>query len=191
MRITVDASTWYNRRGFGRVTRELIGTMIRNHPEHDYQLLFDGTPPNEFESVSTKVSLRRHVADAAVAGDSRSFSDLLAFTRAAKRSSPDVLFFPAVYSWFPAPQGITNVLMLHDAIAEHYPQLIFPDRKGRLFWNLKVKAACWQATRICTVSDAAEQEIRKYIGVPNKPIDVLSEAPGKDFRPGTCIKDWH
>ena len=53
----------------------------------------------------------------------------------------NVMFFPAVWSWFPLLRACPSVVTLHDAIAERVPQLVFPDRRGRLLWTLKVRLA--------------------------------------------------
>ncbi len=41
MRIGIDACTWANRRGYGRFTRELVGAMVENHPQHEFVLIVD------------------------------------------------------------------------------------------------------------------------------------------------------
>jgi len=93
------------------------------------------------------------------------------------------MFFPAVYSWFPSPLNLPTVLTLHDAIAEHFPDLVFPDKRGRLLWAIKMKLARWQASRVMTVSNAAKQEIVEYLKVKADCIDVLSEAADARFKP--------
>ena len=93
------------------------------------------------------------------------------------------MFFPAVYSWFPVAFRLPTVVTLHDAIAEHFPALVFPHRKGRLLWSLKMRMARWQANRIMTVSDAAKREIVEYLRVKPEIIDVVSEAADSYFRP--------
>ncbi len=102
--------------------------------------------------------------------------------RAVAQSPIDIMFFPAVYSWFPVPRQLPTMITLHDAIAEHYPKLIFPGWKSRLFWTIKMKCAVWTSQRILTVSNAAKEEIVEYIGADPDTIDITSEAPGPDFK---------
>jgi glycosyltransferase involved in cell wall biosynthesis len=92
------------------------------------------------------------------------------------------MFFPAVYSWFPVPPRLPTMVTIHDAIPEHFPKMVIPDWKSRLFWKIKVRLAVWQSDRVLTVSRAAKQEITEYIGVDDSLIDVISEAPGPTFR---------
>ncbi len=186
MRIGIDASCWWSRRGFGRFTRELLIAMFEEAPEHEFYLFVDRPPEAEMLRANVhivQVELSQHVTEAAVAEGSRSVKDIWAFTRSISGHSLDVLFFPAVYSWFPAPFGLPNVVTLHDAIAEHFPALIFPNRKGRLLWSLKMRLARWQASRIMTVSEAAKKEIVEYLHIKPQLIDVVSEAADPRFKP--------
>lgn len=183
MRIAIDASTWFNRRGFGRFTRELIGALLRLHTTHRFVLFFDSETGIDTRVEQVVVRQSRRVAESAVADGSRSPIDLLRFTAAVRRARPDVLFYPAVYSWFPSPPGLPNLLTLHDAIAEHYPDLVFPHLRFRMLWSAKVRLARWQATRFLTVSQAARREIETYMGIERERIDLTTEGPKAVFQP--------
>jgi glycosyltransferase involved in cell wall biosynthesis len=135
-----------------------------------------------------EVPTSRTVTKSAVAGDRRPVPDVWSFTRTVGRQPLELMFFPAVHSWFPVRPGIPTVVTLHDAIAEHFPQLIFPDLKGRLFYSLKMRLACSTATRIMTVSQAAKQEIMEYIGIRPARIDVVCEGVDPHFSPVTAIE---
>jgi glycosyltransferase involved in cell wall biosynthesis len=62
-----------------------------------------------------------------------------------------------------------------------FPAAVFPNKKLEYFWNLKEKAALWQADRIITVSDFSRKQIVKLRGVRDEKIGVVSEAPGEAF----------
>ncbi len=183
MRIGIDASTWSNTRGFGRFTRELVGAMLQQRSGHEFVLFFDHDAPPGLDATTVRVNAGRSVTEAAVADGSRSAPDLLRFTLAAARARLDVMFYPAVYSWFPCPPRLPNVLTLHDAIAEHFPQMVFPQRRARLFWNLKVRLACMQASRYLTVSESARREIVAYMKLDPARIDLTTEGPKPGFGP--------
>lgn len=185
MNIGIDATCWWNQRGFGRMARELLSAMFTLETDHVFYLFIDQEPDQSMELPNIKlvqVFPDRPVTNAAVANDRRSIGDMLSLYKAVASKPLDVMFFPAVYSWFPVPLSLPAVVTLHDAIAEHFPEMIFPDWKGRLFWTLKVKLALWQCQRVMTVSQAAKKEIIQYIGVKESLIDVISEAPDKIFR---------
>ena len=54
---------------------------------------------------------------------------------------------------------------------------------GRFLWSLKMRLACFTASRIITVSDAAKQEIVEYIGIKGDRIDVICEGADPRFIP--------
>lgn len=186
MRFGVDATCWWSRRGFGRFTRGLLTAMFEQSPAHRFCLFVDRPPeaPMLHPNVDiVRVRPSRPVTQAAVASGSRSLADLWTFTRAASREAMDLMFFPAVYSWFPIRPGVPMVVTLHDAIAEHFPELIFPGRRGRILWNAKMRLARWQARRFITVSTAAKDEIVEHLGIDAGLIDVVSEAADPCFYP--------
>ena len=186
MRIGIDATTWWNKRGFGRFTRQLLGAMFEQNRGHEYVLLVDqpAAPEMQRENVEiVTVETRKTVTEAAVADDSRGVSDLLAFRRAARSAKVDCFYFPAVYSWFPIGGDISSVVTFHDAIAEHYPGLVMPRWQNRLLWNAKVWLAKTRASAITTVSQAAKRELVSYLRLPEDDIHVILEAADPAFKP--------
>ncbi len=186
MRIGIDGTCWNNNRGFGRFTRELLTAMFAADTANSYVLLTDASLKGaEFGAQIdvVQVSTGRPVTEAATANDSRSVRDMLALRRAASAAKLDVLFFPAVYSWFPPPRGLATVVTFHDAIAEHFPELVFPHWRQRLAWNAKTWLAKRSASRILTVSQAAKAEIAQYLHIPADTIDVICEGGAKAYKP--------
>ena len=186
MNIGIDATCWWNNRGFGRFTRGILVALFEIDSEHQFFLIVDQplAELTRFENV-TVIQARSSLptTQAAVADGSRSLFDMYRLGKAVAGCPIDVMFFPAVYSWFPVPLRFPAMVTVHDAIAEHYPTLIFPSWKGRLFWKMKMKSAIWASLRVLTVSNAAKEEIVKYIGVDRDVIDVTSEAPDPQFQP--------
>ncbi|MAT94200.1 MAG: glycosyltransferase [Halioglobus sp.] len=185
MNIGIDATCWWNNRGFGRFTRELLTAIFLLERDHHYHLFSD--QPIDTLAAYGNVTLHlvksgRPTTEAAVADSSRSPIDMLRMSRAVAAAPLDVMFFPAVYSWFPVPRSLPTMLTVMDAIAEHFPELIFPNWRSRLFWTLKMRGALWGADRVLTISNAARDEIVEYIGVDPAIIDVSSCAPKPDFR---------
>ena len=184
MKIGIDATCWRNNRGFGRFTREILTALFQLDSSHDYYLFtdqplseLDNTPNVEVVLVETS----RPTTEAAVADSNRSPIDMLRMSRAVSRYTLDLFFFPAVYSWFPVSRRFPIMLTVMDAIAEHYPKLIFPGWRSRILWTLKIRGAIWASDRILTISNAAKKEIIEYIGVDADVIDVTSCAPNPQF----------
>lgn len=187
MRIGIDACCWSNRRGFGRFTREIVTTMVAEHPRHEYTLVVDRAtaeesrlPPGARVEV---VATREQPTRAASAAGSRSPLDLLRMARAASRIPLDLFFFPAVYTYYPMLRRVPTVVTFHDAIAETHPGLIFSGARARLFWRAKSWLANRQADRLLTVSSDARARIAAAFGRPESQVAVVNEGPGAAFRP--------
>jgi glycosyltransferase involved in cell wall biosynthesis len=186
--IGVDATTWWNQRGFGRFTRGQLGAMLAEPRGHRFVLLLDREPAEEMLRPHVdivRVPTSATVTDAAVADGNRRIRDVLAFSRAASSRPLDVFWFPAVYSWFPLRPGIAAIVTFHDAIAEHFTDLVLPQLRGRLLWNLKVWLARRSARHIATVSQAAREEIVRYLHIPREKVSVILEATDARFGPVT------
>ena len=185
MNIGIDATCWWNNRGFGRFTREILTALFELDSDHQFFLFVD-QPLDElarFANVTViQAASSRPTTEAAVADSSRSPFDMYRLYRAVAQTPIDIMFFPAVYSWYPVPRKLPSMITLHDAIAEHYPKLIFPDWRSRLFWSIKIQCAIRASQRILTVSNAAKQEIVEYIGADPDSIDIASEAPHPQFQ---------
>ena len=103
-------------------------------------------------------------------------------SREVLRHKTDVFFFPASYSYFPIFNRTKIIVTLHDVIAEHHPELIFPNAKSKLFWKLKQTAAIRQANLIATVSEYSKQQIVEYFKLPESRLRVISEAARPIFK---------
>lgn len=185
IRVGIDATTWYNERGFGRFTRELVSTLARRSEGFRYSLFLDRPPdgttfPDGVELIVERTG--RSVTEAAVGEGNRSPRDMLALSRTVARSNLDLFFFPAVYSYFPLLTRTPSVVAFHDTIAERYPELTFPTRRNRIFWNLKSRLAKMQATRVMTVSRASAWDLSVILGIPPERIDLVTEAADAAFR---------
>jgi glycosyltransferase involved in cell wall biosynthesis len=187
--IGVDATTWWNKRGFGRFIRGQLGAMLVDTRGHRFVLFVDREPAQEMLLPTVeivRVSTSATVTDAAVADGNRSIRDILAISRAASSMPLDIFWFPSHYSWFPLRPKIPSVVTFHDALAEHFTDLILPRLRGRVLWNLKVWLAKRTARHIATVSEAARDEIVRYLHVSKRKVSVILEAADPRFRPVTA-----
>ena len=186
MRIGVDASTWNNRRGFGRFTRELLEAVLAADKENEYLFFVDGeASENEELPVNVKtIAAKTKVSpmQAASASGRRSLKDLWAMSRAVRQHKIDLFFFPAVYSYFPIFNRAKIIVTIHDVIADHHPELVFPNSKLKMFWKLKQNMAIRQADLILTVSDYSKREIIEYFNLPESKARVVTEAARSVFK---------
>ncbi|MGI9146844.1 MAG: glycosyltransferase family 4 protein [Chloroflexota bacterium] len=187
MRIGIDLACWANNRGYGRYTRNLIRALLATDRSHDYLGFGDhatlqaNTFPTGLELVA--VALSEAPAQAAASDGRRRAIDLWRMARAVQRAKLDVVFFPSSYTYFPVLGHARAVVVVHDAIAERMPQLIFPNRAGRLAWTLKTRLACWQAQRVVTVSQAAAGAIEQHLPIAHSRIRIIPEAADPIFGP--------
>lgn len=184
--IGVDATTWWNSRGFGRFTRGQLGAMLDQPRSHKFVLFVDQEPDEVMRRSHVeivRVPTSSSVTAAAVADGYRPLLDLLSFRRATAARSLDVFWFPAVYSWFPIQREVPAIITFHDAIAERFTSLVHSSVRGRAFWNLKVWFAKKSATHVVTVSHAARDEIIQYLRIPSHKMSVILEAADERFSP--------
>lgn len=103
-------------------------------------------------------------------------------SRALSDSRLDVLFFPTVYTYVPVLSRARKLVMLHDVIAETFPELTLPSWSARLAWNAKVALGRWQADAVATVSDYSRQAIIERFHMEPRRVHVIGEAPDPIFR---------
>lgn len=182
MRVGVDATSWTNRRGFGRFTRNAVTRLIELDPDTSYDLFVDcpiEAPPS---ATIRRVALVRVTNEAASAGSRRSIGDLRRLSRAVRESDVAAMLFPSVYTYFPVGRR-PFVVGIHDAIVHELPELTLPQRRERLFWRLKEQHALRHATRIFTVSQAAREALARRLSLDPALITVVPEAPAAVFAP--------
>jgi glycosyltransferase involved in cell wall biosynthesis len=188
MKIGVDATSWTNRRGYGRFARNAVGRLVELDGDASYVFVIDeqSAPDAEFPagaSVQT-VGLSRRPLEAASADSYRPPADLLRLGAAVSRARFDAFLFPSVYTYFPSV-GVPTIVGLHDAIAEDFPELTLPSRRARTFWQAKQKLAIARARRLFTVSESARAEISRRLGLAPERLAVVPEAPDAVFTPRT------
>src|SRR5829696_2790976 len=186
MRVGVDATSWGNRRGFGRFARNAVGQLVELDPDTDYIFFIDEQSADAAELPAggreRRVQLKAPPSEAAAAGSSRSLADLLRLTRAVRQDRLDVFLFPSVYTYFPV-LGTPTVVGLHDTIVESLPELTVPSRRERAAARLKHRVAVRRASRLFTVSQASREAIAAHFTIPEEKVCLVSEASDPIFRP--------
>jgi glycosyltransferase involved in cell wall biosynthesis len=185
MRIGIDATCWHNRRGYGRHARALLRTLVHLDTDNQYTLFLDSTESAEPTPVESEVRVLPSsvpTVQAASANGRRSIGDMWRMSRALSSPEFDVLLFPTIYSFVPVFGRARKLVMVHDVIAETYPQLTVPRPAARLFWQIKSAVGRLQADALVTVSDYSRDGIVKHFGVNPNRVFVVGEAADKVFR---------
>ncbi len=182
MRIGVDATSWTNRRGYGRFVRNALTRLVERDAVTDYVFVVDAGNPAELPGERLEVKLSRPPAEAASADSYRPPADLLRLAAAVTRARFDALLFPSVYTYFPSA-GAPSVVGVHDLIADDFPELTMPSRRARTFWQLKQRTAIRLAKRLFTVSEAARADIAARLKIAPERLAIVPEAPDPAFTP--------
>ena len=144
MRIGVDATSWSNRRGYGRYTRALMHAVLELDQRNQYIFFVDFENDGDFPLPSgvqvCRVSTSAPAVKAASADSRRSLADMWAVATAMRRAKVDVVYFPTDYTYVPFFIGAPRLVTIHDAIAEMFPKLVFPTARAKFFYRAKVRS---------------------------------------------------
>ena len=185
MHIGVDATCWWNERGYGRQARALVGSMIRTDKSNRYTLFVDSE--NGLDLLPKEASIRRvkstaPAAQAARHDGHRSAPDLCRMSLALSGPGYDALLFPTIYTYVPVFSRARKIVFVHDVIPEKFPELTMPKLGPRLLWKAKSAFGRWQADAIATVSEYSRAAIVKEFGLSADRVFVVPEASEKVFR---------
>jgi glycosyltransferase involved in cell wall biosynthesis len=185
MRIGVDATCWHNRRGYGRHARSLLRALVDLDESNRYTLFLDSAETAEAPPAGCEIRLVKAsvpTVRAASANGRRSLSDMWGMSRALSSPKFDFLLFPTIYSYVPIFSRARKLVMVHDVIAETYPQLTVSRRAARFFWNAKAALGRFQADALITVSDYSREGILKRFRMDPGRVFVVGEAADRLFR---------
>jgi alpha-1,3-rhamnosyl/mannosyltransferase len=182
MKVGVDATSWANRRGYGRFTRNIVAQLVAASGRDEY-VLFTDQPMARSGELPSAAEIRSVPLGGPPSTDApRSLRDLVRVARAVRGEPLDVFLFPSVYTWFPV-LGTPTVVGVHDLIAEQYPELTLPTRGARARWRLKRSLAVRRAARIFTVSETSRVQLATDLGIPASDLAVVPEAADPVFGP--------
>jgi glycosyltransferase involved in cell wall biosynthesis len=183
--IGVDATSWPNKRGYGRHARGLLSTLVRVDPTNHYTFFLDTEVGVDALPPQAEVRLVRTTLPSVTAASStghRSARDVWRMSRAMSARWFDVLLFPTIYTYVPVLGRAKKVVLIHDVIAETYPELTLPGRMARLLWRTKVALGRWQADAVVTVSESSRHLIIERFRLDPEHVHVVSEASDPIFR---------
>jgi len=187
--VGIDATSWVNRRGFGRFTRNAVTRLVQRDPATTYVLYIDEETAVHSDLPAgaevRRVPLRRPPSQAASAHSSRSLGDVLAMTLAVRRDALDVFLFPSLQTYFPVLR-VPTVVGVHDTIATDLPDLAVPGLRARTLWHAKQWLAIRRATRVFTVSEASRAEVARRLHLPIDELVIIPEGPDPVFRPASA-----
>jgi len=113
----------------------------------------------------------------------RTLPKLLGLTRTIARAGVKLWFFPSPLNFVPVIARAAVLVAVHDTIPWRYPKSIFPSYAQRIAWNIKLRLAVQQSSRLITVSDHACKSVARHFRLPENAISIVGEAPAAVFRP--------
>ena len=184
MRIGVDATSWVNRRGYGRFARNALTRLVALDGEATYVFVIDeaSAPSVELPAGAERLTVALSRPAASAADSYRPPADLLRLGAAVTRARFDAVLFPSVYTYFPSALA-PSAVGIHDPIAVDFPELTLPTRRARAFWQAKQRLAIRLARRLFTVSESARDAVSASLGVAPAKLAVVPEAPDPAFTP--------
>ena len=182
MRVGVDATSWDNRRGYGRFTRAAVGALVELDAGASYVLYVGAGGPGAHPLPSRAEERPVALSEGAGNGSSRSPGDLFRLARSVRADTLDAFLFTSPYTWFPTGRTPT-VVGVHDTISRELPELVLPRRRDRLLWRMKERLAIRGAARLFTVSEASRRSLAALLPRDEAAIAVVPEAPDPLFRP--------
>ena len=186
MRVGIDATSWGNRRGYGRFARNAVRSLVELDLETTYVLFVDAKDAGELDlpplAERREVGFRRSESRSAEGTRSRRAGDLLRLSRATRGDGLEAFLFPSVYTYFPV-FGMPTIVGVHDTIANDFPALTLPGTRARLSWRMKERNAIRRASRLFTVSEASRRVLVERFRLRADDIAIVPEAPDPVFSP--------
>ena len=188
MRIGIDVSTWGNKRGIGRFTRELVTALLKVETDYEYLFFVDS---QTFKSHSfpkqmaiVPVTTGTSPESGLTLGSSRPLKDVWAFARAVGTSRLDAVFLPFWSLYFPILDRRTKVVStIHDLI-EYQHRSSIPTARW-LLMRAKHQLCLSRSSAIVTPSRYSKQQVVDRFRVAEEKVHVIPEAASRLFQPRT------
>ncbi len=163
--------------GIGWYSFEIVSRMVKNHPEHDFYLLFDRQYHKDFV-------LAKNVIPIVLSPQSRHpflwyiwFE--FAVSKFLRKNKIDLFFSPDGY--LALKTNVKTILTIHDLNFEHFPkQLPF---LTRIYYKYFTPKFCKKAEEIITVSEASKKDIISQYGIESEKISVIYNGANSVYRP--------
>ncbi len=162
--------------GISRYAYNLLEGISAIDKENDYVLVSNNTFLQGF--VSSHENFSQKIIPSRLYG----ISEQVTMPRLLKKNKIDIFHSPSFFG--PVLAGCKVVMTIHDMI-----HVLFPGESSvlhRAYYNIIVKRAARNASRIITVSENSKCDISSYLNLPSEKIAVTYNAVDKQFK---CSSD--
>jgi glycosyltransferase involved in cell wall biosynthesis len=181
MRIGIDARLLTYRRGMGNFVYNLVTHLAYLPNQHEF-IIYSGDP-----SARTALPPHPRFHFVLVRPKFYPFWEQVLLPHRARVDHLDVLHCPCNTAPYFLPSFTRLVLTVHDAMF-FLPKGILPrppslyQRLGRAYYRVAVSRVVPRVAALTTVSNYSRLEIAKWLHFDPSRIEVVSEAPGPEFR---------
>ncbi len=179
IRIGIDALAWNHQTGYGRYCRELVSALLALPTRYSFTLLMESRASAPAGAEVVRFAPHKHGSGPSA----RPLTELLRLAVTISRTPMDAWFFPSPLTFVPVLSRAQMLIAIHDTIPWRYPRFIFRNRAQQFAWRFKLALAIRQAARIVTVSQHARGSLIRHLGIPERLIRIVGEAPAAAFKP--------
>ncbi|NCI47803.1 glycosyltransferase family 4 protein [Sediminibacterium soli] len=163
--------------GYGHYVNEIISRLVKQHPEHEFLLVFDR--PYDLSFIYAPNVTPVVVTPAARHPLSFTYWYQVKAPAALRKHQPDLWVQP--YGFCSLTTRIPQVLVLHDLSFLHYPG--FFTWYHRWYYRVFTKRFIRKAAQVVTVSEFSKKDILEQYPVGEQKISVVPNAAADRFRP--------
>lgn len=163
--------------GIGSFTCEIFRLLALQHPEHEFHLISDRKPQNDWQWSSNVV--QHCILPPARRPFLFDWWFDYSIPRKLKRIKADVFISPDGHASRRCP--IPQLTVIHDLNFVHYPSFMPPAYAN--YWNTRTAQFVKCTTRLATVSEFSKRDIIQTYALPASQIDVIGNGVAPHFAP--------
>ncbi len=165
--------------GIPGYTKELIDSLLRFHPEHEYILFYNAFTkqplPPQWRRAYNVTIVEKTIPNRLLNASFRLFNR----PHFAIFSEADVIFSPH-FNLLPRTKT-PRVITFHDLSFLHYPQF-FSMQQKIWHWMQESKQQAQNAARLIAVSQTTKDDLMHFYTIPEKNISIIYSGIGSEFK---------
>lgn len=185
MRITIDTRllTRGGTTGIPGYTRDLITTLSRRHPEHQYTLFYNAFLGKNPLPLTWQTNPHLTIASHSLPNKLLDLSIRTLHWPPLEKFAPADLIFSPHFNLL-AKTRTPRVITFHDLSFLHYPEFYQP-RKRLWHWLQQCAAQAAAADHLIAVSKFTKSDLINFFKIPEEKITVVYSGVGSEFKPIT------
>ena len=182
MKIGYDAKrAFHNSSGLGNYSRDLLRIMFAYRAEYDYYLFNPKPPKREFFTFNSSPQIHQIEPSSQFHKIIHPIWRSKAVIGECKKLGIDI--YHGLSNELPLgmkKSGIKSVVSIHDLIFMRFPKLY--RKTDRIIYKAKFEQACRDADRVIAISQQTASDIRSFLKIDSKKIDVVYQGCQTEFQ---------